>query len=268
MRSRRWIGALGVPTALLVGGCDRLAARMEFKQGNSEYRNESYRTAIAAYEKGLALDPEAKEVWRSLGLAAMALYRPGDVSPANLAYAKRAVEAFESYLAVHPDDEKVREYLLTTLLNSEQYDAALVRLEEAARSHPDDPRLEDGIVSVLLRAKRLDDAVARVRAQGAKASYASTYAIGVYCWDKAYRDPLLDAAARSAMVETGISMLRRAVELQPQAFESNVYLNLILREKVKLEPDPEVQQTILAEATIYQEKAKAIAQAKKQSPAA
>jgi tetratricopeptide (TPR) repeat protein len=254
--------------ALVAGGCDRFAARVEFKKGNADYKNESYRTAIENYRKGLDLDPSAKQVWRSLGLAAMAVYRPGDDSAANVEYAKQAVTAFSNYLQAFPNDEKVREYLLTTLLNSEQYDAALTRLEEAARANPSDARLEEGIVSVLLKAKRLDDASARVARAGAKATFSMNYSVGVFCWDKAYRDPLLDQEARLKVVETGVAALKRAVEQQPEAFESNVYYNLILREKAKLELDPEKQQALIAEAMTYQEKAKAIAKTKKAAPAA
>ena len=268
MRSKRWIGAVCALGALVAGGCDQFAARVEFKKGNSDYKNESYRTAIDAYRKGLELDPSAKLVWRSLGLAAMAVYRPGDSSPANLDYAKQAVNAFSNYLEAFPNDDKVHEYLLTTLLNSEQYDAALARLEEAARKNPEDPRMAEGIVSVLLKAKRLDDAAARVAKMGSRATYNMNYAVGVFCWDKAYRDPMLDAEARSAIVDKGVAALKRAVEQQPDAFESNVYYNLILREKAKLELDPDKQQALIAEAMTYQEKAKAIAKAKKAAGAA
>lgn len=268
MRHHRWPAVLLALGAVATGGCDRLAARVEFKQGNSDYKSESYRTAIESYKRGLDLDPGAKQVWRSLGLAAMALYRPGDASPANLAYAKQAVEAFDRYLEAYPRDEKVHEYQLTTLLNSEQYDAALAKLETGARAKPDDARIQDAIVSVLLKAKRFDQASARVASLGPRASYVMNYSLGVACWDRAYRDPMLDVAARSKVIDTGIGALRRAVEQQPDAFESNVYLNLILREQAKIELDPEKQQALLAEATTYQEKAKAIAKAKKAAPAA
>lgn len=268
MRPKRSFGAACALAALAFGGCDRIAARMEFKQGNSDYKNESYRTAIESYRKGLELDPGAKQVWRSLGLASMALYRPGDDSPQNAEYARQAIEAFGNYLQAYPADEKVREYLLTLYLNSEQFDQALAELEKAARENPSDPKLEEGIISVLLKAKRLDDAVARLEQKGPRATYNMNYSVGVFCWDRAYRDPLLDPEARGKVVETGVAALKRAVEQEPNLFESNVYYNLMLREKAKLEPDPEKQQEIIAEAMKYQEKAKAIAKAKKEAPAA
>ncbi len=190
--------------ATLLTGCERFSARMEFKKANGEYKNENYRDAIVSYQRGLRLDPSAKRVWRSLGLAAMAVYRPGDPTPSNLDYAKTAVEAFDNYLEAYPDDAKVSEYLLTTLLNSEQFDAALKRLEEAARRTRPIPRSRRAIVSVMLKAKRLDEAAARVTRLGARATYTMNYSVGVYCWDKAYRDPMLDPVGRAKVVETGI----------------------------------------------------------------
>ena len=47
------------------------------------------------------------------------------------------------------------------------------------------------------------------------------------------------------------------------AVDSNVYLNLILREKAKLETDPVIQQELIAEAVRYQDKAKEIVQKRK-----
>ena len=76
------------------------------------------------------------------------------------------------------------------------------------------------------------------------------------------------AAGSASGVETGVAALTRAVAQEPNLFESNVRYNLILREKAKLEPDPEEQQAIIAEAMTYQAKAKASAQAKKSAPAA
>ena len=197
----------------------------------------------------------------------MAVYRPGDKAADNLRFAQVAIDAFGKYLAAFPDDDQVREYLLTTLLNAERYDEALKALESEAAIHPSDAKLEDAIVTVLVKAKRLDAAAARLDRLAGRASFQSLYAVGVACWDKAYRDPMLDPVARGAVVERGIAVLRRAVAQQPDSFDGNVYLNLILREKAKLEPDPVKQQQIIAEAVTFQEKAKALAQAKRNSPA-
>lgn len=241
---------------------------MEFKQGNASYKSENYREAIMYYKRGLDLDPDSKQVWRSVGLAAMAVYRPGDTSKQNLGYAEEALSAFEKFAEAYPDDAKVQDYILTILMSSERYDDALKRLKAKVAKNPNDKETNQAIVTVLIRADKLDEAIAYVKGLGARADGVSHYTVGVACWDKAYHDPMLSPEQRGLIVDAGIDALRKSVALTPDSFDSLVYLNLILREKAKLEVDPEKQQALIAEAVIYQDKAKAIVAARKAKEAA
>ncbi len=245
-----------------------MQARMEFKQGNSSYKTESYREAIKYYKRGLELDPGAVQVWRSVGLAAMAVYRPGDTSKQNLAYAEEALQAFEKFSAAFPEDAKVKDYILTILMSSERYDDALKRLRSRSATNPNDKENNQAIATVLIRAGKLDDAIAFVKGLSSRADGVTNYTVGVACWDKAYHDPVLSPEQRGVIVDAGIDFLRKSVSLTPDSFDSLVYLNLILREKAKLEVDPEKQQALIAEAVIYQDKAKAIVAARKAQTAA
>jgi tetratricopeptide (TPR) repeat protein len=265
-RLRALAFALVVPLAF--AGCDKFEARTAFKQANVSYKNENYREAIAGYERGLALDPEAKKVWRSLGLAAMAIYRPGDTSPQNLEYAKKALDAFEKFAAAFPEDPKVQEYILTILMGSERYDEAMKRLRAIAQKNPNDKQTLQAITSILVRQKKLDEADAWVKSLGSRADSTNYYTVGVYAWDIAYRDPMIPPEERLRVVELGITALRKSVQMTPDSFDSNVYLNLILREKAKLELDPVKQQELIAEAITYQDKAKLIVQQRKAQAAA
>ncbi len=112
MRSRTL--ALAAPALLalpMLYGCQKLEARVEMKKGNSMYQQEQYSEALKEYQKGLELDPTATFEWRSVGLTALALYRPGDDSPKNLEYAHVATDAFEKYLKDNPEDLKVQDYM-------------------------------------------------------------------------------------------------------------------------------------------------------------
>jgi tetratricopeptide (TPR) repeat protein len=259
-----------LPLALctVLGGCGKVQARMEFKQGNASYKSENYRDAIKYYKRGLELDPAAKQVWRSVGLAAMAVYRPGDTSKQNLAYAEEALSAFEHFAEAYPDDAKVQDYILTILMSSERYDDALKRLRAKSAKNPNDKENNQAIATVLIRAGKLDDAIAFVKGLGSRADGISQYTVGVACWDKAYHDPMLNAEQRGGIVDAGIDFLRKSVAATPDSFDSLVYLNLILREKAKLELDPVKQQALIAEAVIFQDKAKAIVAARKAQAAA
>lgn len=265
-RLRALAFALVVPLAF--AGCDKFEARTAFKQANVSYKNENWREAIAGYERGLALDPSAKKVWRSLGLACMAIYRPGDTSPTNLEYADTAIRAFENYAAAFPDDPKTQEYILTILMGAERFDDALKRLRANAQKNPNDKPTLQAITSILTKQKKLDEAHAFVKSLGARADSTNYYTVGVAAWDIAYRDPMLPPEERMKVVELGIEALKKSVDMAPDSFESNVYYNLILREKAKLETDPEKQQALIAEAIVYQDKAKLIVQKRKDQAAA
>jgi len=264
LRGARACAAL-LALALVAAGCDKFSARVEFKKGNSAYKNEEYREAIAAYQRGLALDPEAKAVWRSLGLAAMALYRPGDTSADNAQYAKQAIDAFQNYLQEFPKDEKVEDYLLTTLINAGKYDDALAKLQAEKALNPGDSKLDEGIISVLVKAKRVDEAAKRMEDLGPRATYQMYYAVGVALWDDVYHNPTPDLAKRTEEVDTGLAALRHAVTMKPDSFDANVYVNLMIREKAKLETDTTKQQALYAEAEKYRQKETEIA-AKSKKP--
>ena len=269
MSIRRFrIVAAPVVLALVLAGCEKFEARTAFKQGNVSYKNENYREAIASYERGLRLDPSAKKVWRSLGLAAMAIYRPGDTSAQNLEYAKTAIDAFEQYAAAFPQDPKVQEYILTVLMGSERYDEALKRLRDNAAKNPNDKPTHQAITSILTKQKKLDEAQQYVKSLGARGDSMNYYTVGVAAWDQAYHDPMIPNEERMRIVELGIENLRKSVQMTPESFDSNVYLNLILREKAKLETDPVIQQELIAEAVKYQDKAKEIVQKRKAEAAA
>ena len=265
-RLRAFLLPLALCTVLV--GCGKVQARMEFKQGNASYKGENYREAIKYYKRGLELDPGATKVWRSVGLAAMAVYRPGDTSKQNLAYANEAIAAFEKFSEAYPEDAKIKDYILTILMSSERYEEALTRLRRRSQRDPNDKENNQAIATVLIRADKLDEAITFVRTLGAKADSVTQYTVGVACWDKAYRDPMLSPEQRGVVVDAGIEFLRKSVAAAPDSFDSLVYLNLILREKAKLEVDPVVQQALIAEAVIFQDKAKAIVAARKAQAAA
>ncbi len=267
-RPRAFLLPLALCTLLV--GCGKVQARMEFKQGNSSYKVENYRDAIKYYKKGLALDPASKQVWRSVGLAAMAIYRPGDASKPNLAYAEEALDAFAKYSQAFPNEPKIQDYILSILLSSERYDEALTRLRARSAQNPGDKANNLAIATVLIRAGRLDEALAYVKSLGARADSMAHYTVGVACFEKVRNDKeqLIVPEQRMVIVDAGIEELRKSVAMTPDSFDSLVYLNLVLRQKARLEVDPVIQQALIAEAVTLQDKARVIVAARKAKEAA
>jgi tetratricopeptide (TPR) repeat protein len=228
-----------VAAAIALAGCGKIAARAEAKRGNSLYRNESYREALAAFQRALELDPAAKVLWRSVGLSAMALHRAGVKSAENDRYADVAVDAFEHHLRDHPDDDRIREYLTTLLVNAERHEQALALLRARLAAEPDDRATGLAIDNILLRSDRLEEALASAKSRKPKPESATLMAIAVTAWRKAYQDPTLDAAARGRVVDTGLEACRLVLAGDAANADGMTYTNLLYREKAKLELEPE-----------------------------
>lgn len=269
-RMRRCVAVAAVlVVAPVLGGCQKFQARVELKRGNVLYKSETYKGALEQFQKGLALDPGATFAWRSVGLSAMAMYRPGVDTPENREYATVAVEAFKKYLASFPDDEKVGEYLITTLISDKQYDEALTRLRLEADAHPDKAAINGVIVATLTKAGRLEEAYNWAKK---RPDPQVLYSVAVASWDKSYNDAMIDQTTRAKFVEFGLDASDHALRLKPDYYEAMTYYNLLFREKAKLvqEVDPLEAQKWYAEAEKWRDKAIATrdAQAKKEAAAA
>lgn len=235
MHRTKVVFAVALLAAPLLAGCNKVQARVELKQGNAFYQKEEYRQALAKFQRGLELDPSATFAWRSAGLTALALFRPGDPSPQNMQYAETAIDAFKKYLEDYPDNEKVREYLLTTLVQTKRFDEALAYLRE--QGDPNDPDVVRAQVNILIQAGRYDEAWQLAQRMTGPNQAEVLYSVGVSAWDQAYRNPNLSYEQRSKMVDTGLEALKRALDVKPDYFEAMAYYNLMFREKAKLELD-------------------------------
>jgi tetratricopeptide (TPR) repeat protein len=247
---------LALPTLV---GCGKFEARVELKRGNELYKNEQYSQALKQFQRGIELDPDATFAWRSVGLTALALYRPGDESPKNVAYGKQATEAFEKYLADYPKDEKVRDYLLSTYVNAKRYNEALAYLDRRAAEAPQDaPKIAQMKLNIYTQAGRLDDAWTFVKQHPEAAKAETYYSLGVAAWDKSYHDSSLDPTTRNTLIDNGLDALDKALKLKPEYFEAMVYTNLLYREKAKAQTDANLRTEFTAKADEWQQKAIAL----------
>ncbi len=271
MRRSLALAALAFLAVPLLGGCRQLQARVELKKGNSLYAQEQYSEAIKQFQKGIELDPSDTFAWRSVGLAALALYRPGDDSPKNLEYARIATQAFENYLKDSPDDAKVQDYLMSILVNSKQYKEALAFVDQLQQRHPEeasDPKWDKYRVNVLIQAGQLEQAEALAMKTPGPEQPVSLYSIGVAAWNKVYNNNSIDFATKQQKVELGLTSLRKSVEIKPDYFDAMFYLGLMLREKAKLEIDGNARTADVNEAEDWLKKGLDLRKKAQATPAA
>lgn len=244
----------------LLGGCRQVRARVEMKKGNAMYAEEAYREALTQFQKGLELDPNATFAWRSVGLSALALYRPGDNSKANREMGELAIEGFENYLEDYPEDEKIRDYLISTYVNSKKYDQALAYLEKQAQENPNDANIQASRVRLLIQAERLPQAIqlANQLPRG-QAKAEALYSVGVTIWDKSFHQgDTMSVEQREKLIDQGLQGMSQALQINPEYFEAMVYNNLLLREKAKVQLDGTKRLEYQAQADQWVEKAKAL----------
>ena len=253
------LSAFVLLTLPALSGCSKVAARVELKKGNELYRNEQYTDALKQFQRGIQRDPDATFAWRSVGLTALALYRPGDESPKNVQYGKIATDAFEKYLVEFPNDQKVRDYLVSTYVNSKRYNEALAYLDRRAAEVPQEvPNLQQMKLNILTQAGRLDDAWTFVKQHPEAAKPETYYSLGVAAWDKSYHDASLDLATRTQLIDNGLEALDKALAMKPEYFEAMVYDNLLFREKAKIQTDANLRAEYTAKADEWQQKALAL----------
>ena len=240
-------------------GCNKLQGRRHFHKANALYEDEQYREALKEFQNGLQQDPSADFVWRSVGLSALALYRPGDENPQNKQMADTAVDAFRKYLEGYPEDAKVREYLVSTLMGAKRHDEAIEVLEEDARNHPGEKQYALAVIRALTDAGKLDQAMQRAEQLGANDAELF-YTIGVNAWAKSYYQPPANVEEHKRLIDLGMQALERSDKIRPNNFDTLSYLNLMWRERIKVEIDPYKQQEYLAKAQGYFDRAMAIRQ--------
>jgi len=93
----------------------------------------------------------------------------------------------------------------------------------------------------------------------------SFYIYGVVCYEKVAKNPPADMNERLAIMQKGRDALKKAIELKPDYFEANVYMNLLFREQAKIEVDPVKQQELMVQADVYRNKAMEINKARKKT---
>ncbi len=243
---------------LLIGvlawsGCQKIEARKLFKKGNDYYTQELFLDALHKFQEGLELDPEATFIWRSVGLSAMALFKPGNAKPENIEYAKTAADAFKKYSQAFPKDEKPLEYIINMYLSAQLFDEAIEYLTEVRKERPEETKYLQPLMMMMVKAGRVKDAY-DLAVRDAPTDALVFYTIAVHSWDRAYRDPTLDPVTKKTVVETGLKSIQKALSLKPD-FASFAYINLLYREKGKLASDQDKAKLWIAGAEAWGKKA-------------
>lgn len=260
MNLRRWrfggASALAVCALLVSSGCQKLKARDELNKGVAAYKSVKYQLAVEHFKRAVELDPTLLNARLYLATAYANQYVPGSQTDENLRVGEQAISEFERVLVMDPNN-------LGSI---------------------------SGIASLYFQMKRMEEAKEFYRKQIAldPNNPEAYYSVGVIDWTMTYQprmvlktrlklkpdEPIKDAKERQPLaernlplVEEGMEMLNRAMQLRADYDDAMAYLNLLYREKADLVDAPEEREEYLKTADLWIEKTLAIKKAKAQQAA-
>ena len=85
---------------------NKIEANKELHQASAAYQKGNFAEAQAHSEKALELDPENKDAPYFVARTIHAQYKPGDLSPENVAKARDAIDAYQRILDRVPTDDE------------------------------------------------------------------------------------------------------------------------------------------------------------------
>jgi tetratricopeptide (TPR) repeat protein len=257
-RQRAAAAASLLIAVVALSGCNKIKSKQEIKRGNEFLKATQYQSALAAYEEALRLDPGETKLHKHIGIAYMGMYQPGSKHAKDLEFAQKAIDNLKLYVAAYPEDNKALEYLVSMYLNTERYDDAIDFYRSVLlKKDPRDSKAMQSLAMLYFKKGDFDNGVKWLKArQTVEGNNPEVYyLIGVQAWDRSYNFPDLDPALRAKFVEEGLQSLNKAVEMKPDYFEAVSYINLLYREKAKMETDPAKKQEYTDTANKYLQQA-------------
>lgn len=257
---RASIGALLLISAALLAGCNKIKSKQEIKKGNEFFKAQQYQTALASYQEALRLDPGSTELHKHIGLAYMGMFQPGSKHPKDIEFASKAIEHLKIYTKEFPKERKPQEFLVSLYLSTDRFDEAIAFYQQMVQENPSDTKAMQSIAQMYFKKGDFDSAVGwlkkRLDAETSPQAKAEVhYFIGVQAWDRSYNFPDIDLVERARIVEEGLDALNKALQFRPDYFEALSYVNLLYREKAKIEADPVKQQEYTDTANRYLQQA-------------
>ena len=233
------VGSLLVVATLTLGGCDTLRARQVAGDAAVLYKKGDLRGAAAKYEEAAKLDPGIATIHLNLGFTYLSLFSSSPKSKEGNDAGGRAIQEFESYIVQKPGDERGRQYLVQTFVDTNRYNDAVAYFKPEVDRTP--PVLEAVTTLGLIASKtgRIDDALTwyERRIELNPNDPDARYNLGVLIWDHLHSHVALVGDARLRLADRGLESLKQAREMRPHGADAYTYTNLLYRERAAGEPD-------------------------------
>ena len=197
-------------------GCqtiDKLKARDRLNKGVTAYTEKKNPEAIRFFEEAIRLDPDLIVADIYLATTYRTMYIPGASSEANEQNARKAIEVYGDVLKKDPKNINVMASLARIYTDLERFDTAKEWYRKRLEVDPSNPEPLYGIGST-----NFNLVSPKIGNTGEKVKEMSDS----------------ERAEVEHMVDDGIDVLKKAMEMKTEYSEAAQYLNLMYREKAKL----------------------------------
>jgi tetratricopeptide (TPR) repeat protein len=261
-----------VATALVVvasvSGCNKLRARDLLNKGVAAFKNAQFDAAVEDFKQAEELDPDLINARLYLATAYASQYIPGAPSDENMRHGQEAIAEYRRVLDKDANN-----------LNAID---GLASIEYQMAGQPFDPKKFD-------EAKQYNEKHIALK----PADAVPYYSIGVIDWALAYRgnsemradynkahvnkqvkdtDPLPPDVRKDytdkyqALVDDGVTNLKKAIELKPDYDDAMTYLNLLYRRKADMVESSTERDELTKQADELLDKVKEIKQKRAEQP--
>ena len=232
--------------------CNKLQARDHLNKGVQAYKGAKYEEAIDHFQKAVSLDPGLINARLYLATAYAQQYIPGADTEDNNRMAQQAIDQYKAVLERDPKNVNSVKGIAYLYLQMKKFEDAKQYYRKASELDPNDPE--------------------------------AYYSIGVIDWTQSYQprmeersklglkpeEALKDKKVCNALrqkvqdvIQDGISMLEKALQLRPDYDDAMAYMNLLYRERADLQCDnPAARVADLKTADEWVDKTMAVKKAK------
>ena len=239
-------------------GCRRLRARDQLNKGVGAFRNAQFQAAIMHFKQAVSLDPTLLNARLYLATAYFQQYVPGGESPENVKIGQQAIDAFEEVLKVDPNNTTAIASVGQTYFYMKQFEKAKEYQRHWVEVEPNNPvpyhwigMLDWAIVFPRTQQMRKDLKIEFPKDPNNPSSLPP--------FPEKARAQLEEQNA--PLVKEGVETLEKAIQLNPNDFDTMSTLNLMYRQKADLEPDAAARQADLKVADDWVSKAIALRKA-------
>lgn len=262
--SKALLVTLALASLFGAAGCNKLKARDLLNKGVQAYKNGQFDQAIEDFKQAKELDPSLLNARVYLATAYASQYIPGAPSAENVRMGQQAVQEFQEILKIDPNNLSAIDGTGSILYQMAATPFTPERFEESKQYHlkhialkPSDPEpyYWVGVIDWTLAFRANSVMRASYNQQNPKRQVRDIDPL-----PPKLRDEF--AQKYAAVVDDGIAVLNKAIELRPDYDDAMAYLNLLDHQKADMVASAEERDALLKQADELVDKYKEIKQRK------